>query len=393
MRNRSRSSSHDPFPGQGQGLCLFTTPLGTCGLAWTERGIDRLVLPHADRAATRDALCAAVPGRPVIARPPEATRAITRRIASHLRGRTDPFTDVPLDLDGTPAFGRHVYTRLREVPPGSLITYAELARAAGRPGAARSVGRILGANPVPILVPCHRVVTARRELGGYTAPGGPRVKARILYAEGVHLDVRHAAGIAHLRRRDPVLRKIIDRAGPCLLGLIRSRDPYEALVEAILNQQLSGKAAATIERRVRALTPGPALPRPRELARITDAQLRAAGVSRQKASYMRDLAAHVADGRLPLARLGKMSDEEVIRRLTEVKGLGLWSAQMFLMFQLARLDVLPTGDLGLRNAVGKAYGFEKTPTPVEIERIGAPWAPYRSMGSWYMWRSLQAGGI
>ena len=390
-RASSRALSRATLPGHG--LCLFPTPLGTCGLAWTPRGIDRLMLPHEDEDATRTALAAAAPDRSATTRPPVAVRAITRRIARHLQGRPDLFRDIPIDLDGVSDFARHVYERLRAVPPGELITYAELARAAGRPGAARSIGRIMGANPVPVIVPCHRVVTARRELGGYTAPGGPRVKARILYAEGVHLDPRHPAGIAHLRRCDPTLRRIIDRAGPCLLGLIRSRDPYEALVEAILNQQLSGKAAATIERRVRELTPGSALPRPHDLVHITDAQLRAAGVSRQKASYMRDLAAHVADGRLPLARLGKMADEEVIARLTEVKGLGLWSAQMFLMFQLARLDVLPTGDLGLRNAVGKAYGLGKSPTPAEIERIGAPWAPYRSMGSWYMWRSLQAGGV
>jgi DNA-3-methyladenine glycosylase II len=394
-----RPGPNEPMPAilTAPGLCLFPTPLGPCALAWTPRGIDRLMLPHADEAATRAALRAtlheAAPERPDLPRPPAPIRAITRRIAAHLRGRLDSFADVPLDLTGISDFARQVYAHLRQVPPGELITYADLARKAGRPRAARSIGRIMAANPVPILVPCHRVVTVAREPGGYSAPGGPRVKARILYIEGVHLDPRHPAGIAHLRRRDPVVRAIIDRVGPCLLGLIRSRDPYEALVEAILNQQLSGKAAATIERRVRELTPNGLLPRPQELAHITDAQLRAAGVSRQKASYLRDLAAHVADGRLPLARLGRMTDAEVIARLTEVKGIGLWSAHMFLMFQLARLDVLPTGDLGLRNAVGKAYGMKKHPTPDEIERIGEPWAPYRSMGSWYMWRSLQAGGI
>jgi methylated-DNA-[protein]-cysteine S-methyltransferase len=391
MRNRSRGSSPTALPGHG--FCLFPTSLGLCGIAWTPRGIDRVMLPHESGAATRAALAAAAPGRAEAIRPPAPIRAISARIARHLKGRRDPLADVPLDLDGVSDFARRVYARLRQVPPGELITYSGLARASGRPGAARSIGRIMGANPVPVLIPCHRVVTATRKLGGYSAPGGPRVKARILYAEGVHLDARHPAGIAHLRRRDPALRAIIDRVGPCLLGLIRAGDPYEALVQSILYQQLSGKAAATIERRVRELTSRGELPRPQELAGITDVQLRSAGVSRQKASYLRDLAVRVADGRLPLARLGRMTDEEVIARLTEVKGIGLWSAQMFLMFQLARLDVLPTGDLGLRNAVGKTYGLGKPPTPAEVERIGAGWAPYRSMGTWYLWRNLEAGGI
>ncbi len=375
------------------GIGFFSTPVGVCGLAWTGRGVDRLQLPDRDEAATRETLRALAPDRRIHSRLPASARNVSQRVARHLKEGRDPLHDVRLDLSACSTFARAVYRMLRRVEPGQTISYGELARRVGRPNAVRAVARVLAANPVPLLVPCHRVLHADRTLGGFSAPGGPALKARLLHAEGVHLDPRHAAGIAHLRAADPVLKGIIDRTGPCLLGLLHSRTPYESLFQAILYQQLSGKAAATIERRVRALNGKAWLPRPDELARISNAQLRGAGVSRQKSGYIRDLAAHVADGRLPLSGLRRMSDQDVIDRLTAVRGIGRWSAHMFLMFQLGRLDVLPVDDLGLRGGVGKAYGLGRAATPEEASRIGRPWAPYRSMGSWYMWRSLEAGGM
>jgi len=197
----------------------------------------------------------------------------------------------------------------------------------------------------------------------------------------------YARGRRLLLRRDPVLAALIRRHGPCGLAAAQRTDPFSALVRAITGQQLSTKAAATIYARLAALMPD-GVPTPEALGGLTDEQLRAVGMSRQKGSYFRDLAARVMSGSLPLDALDAMTDEEVIVALTQVKGIGRWSAEMFLMFRLHRPDVLPVGDLGIVNAVKNVYGLRKTPTPDRILKIGEAWRPYRSIASWYLWRSL-----
>jgi DNA-3-methyladenine glycosylase II len=205
-----------------------------------------------------------------------------------------------------------------------------------------------------------------------------------------------AKAYASLRAADPVLAGLIEAHGP-----YRPRpamDHYDSLLRTILFQQLAGAAARTIQRRWLALYgDGPAggegrYPTPQELLATPDEAFRAAGVSRQKAGYMRSLAEHVLSGDLDFAGIEALPDDEVARRLVAVKGLGEWSAHMFLMFQLGRPDVLPTGDLGVRIGMGIAYGLDGTPTPAQARAIGAPWAPYRSVGSWYMWRAADTGG-
>ena len=174
--------------------------------------------------------------------------------------------------------------------------------------------------------------------------------------------------------------------GACGLADAQHEDPFRALVHAIIAQQLSTKAAATIERRVSALFPAPASPE--ALASVTDTQLRAAGMSVQKIRYLRDLCARVREGSLDLTRLPELPDEDVIAALTQVKGIGRWTAEMFLMFRLHRPDVLPLGDLGIVKAVQRAYGLRKVPSPDRLRRFGEPWRPYRSVACWYLWASL-----
>ncbi len=194
--------------------------------------------------------------------------------------------------------------------------------------------------------------------------------------------------LAHLRATDAALGVLIDRVGA--YDAPRRSDPYAALVRAILFQQLAGAAATAIQRRFFALySDEDKPPSPPQLLETSDEQLRSAGISRQKAGYLRDLAAHVADGRLNLQELPSLSDIEVIERVTAVKGLGEWSAHMFLMFHFGRPDVLPIGDLGVRHGMRITYGLPELPTPKEALAIGAPWAPYRSVGSWYMWRASE----
>ena len=196
------------------------------------------------------------------------------------------------------------------------------------------------------------------------------------------------AALAYLRGVDPALAAVIDRVGE--YAAPHRDDPYAALLRTILFQQLAGAAASAIQRRFFALhSPEDQPPSPQQILELTDEQFRSAGLSRQKMSYMRDLALHVADGRLEFAELPALPDEEVIKRITAVRGLGEWSAHMFLMFHLGRPNVLPVLDLGVRNGMRITYNLPTVPTPKEALVIGGPWAPYRSVGSWYMWRATE----
>ncbi len=190
-----------------------------------------------------------------------------------------------------------------------------------------------------------------------------------------------------LARRDPVIAALMRRHGACGLANAQHEEPFRALVHAIIAQQLSAKASATIERRVHALLGG-ASPTPADVARVTDAQLRGVGMSTQKIRYLRDLCSRIESGELDLAALHRLPDEEVVVALTRVKGIGRWTAEMFLIFRLHRPDVLPVDDLGIVNAVKRAYGLRARPTPARLTRIGEAWRPYRSVACWYLWASL-----
>ena len=199
------------------------------------------------------------------------------------------------------------------------------------------------------------------------------------------IDYSHARRV--LARRDPILRDLIRRYGPCGLADNQHTDPFKALVHAIISQQLSTKAAATIARRFADLFER-GFPTPGQVAAMPDDRLRGAGLSGQKLSYLRDLCARIEAGVLPLAALDAMDDDQVIEALTQVKGIGRWTAEMFLMFRLQRPDVLPVGDLGIVKAVQRAYRLRKTPTADRLVRIGESWRPYRSIACWYLWASL-----
>jgi len=187
----------------------------------------------------------------------------------------------------------------------------------------------------------------------------------------------------HLRRADPVMRRIIDGVGPLELKLRGT--PYQSLLRAILYQQLAGAAASAIERRFLALY-GDRIPEPDELLSTSPEALRAAGLSRQKAGYLHSLAEHCANGMLTQRLLSHASDEDVITMVTEVKGIGRWTAEMLLIFCLGRPDILPVGDLGIQRSMKDAYGLDSMPDPATMLKIAEPWRPYRSAGTWYLWR-------
>jgi len=191
--------------------------------------------------------------------------------------------------------------------------------------------------------------------------------------------------ITHLRRTDPVLGAIINRVGDYR---IEFREPsFESLVRSIVYQQLSGKVASVIFGRL-AQAAGGAIT-PANILKLRPTRMRAAGLSAQKTAYIRDLARHTRDGQVVFEELQGLTDEEVIERLTVVKGIGVWTAHMFLIFALRRPNVLPVGDLGVRSAIRKAYGLPDLPKAAEVEALAERWHPYCSVASWYLWRSLE----
>jgi len=193
--------------------------------------------------------------------------------------------------------------------------------------------------------------------------------------------MRHA--VRHLKKSDPVLAAIIERVGPCKLTF---REPtFESLVRSIAFQQLNGKAARTIYDRLVAAAGGALTPE--SILALSVEQMRAVGLSRQKLSYIRDLAERAISGEIDFARLPEMSDEDVIEHLTRVKGIGVWSAQMFLMFALRRPNILPTTDYGVRAAIMKNYRKRKLPDHKQIVKLARAWHPYCSVACWYLWRS------
>lgn len=196
---------------------------------------------------------------------------------------------------------------------------------------------------------------------------------------------RHARAIAHLSDADPVLGRWITQAGPCALVRERRGTHFAAVARSIIYQQLSGKAAATIHARFEALYGGGA-PEPRDVLATPDDQLRGVGLSVRKAEYLKGLAEDVESGRVPIERLDALPDHEVIAALTQVRGVGEWTAQMFLMFRLGRPDVLPALDLGVQTAIRRLYRLRSHPTPQRVATLGAKWAPHRTVASWYLWR-------
>jgi DNA-3-methyladenine glycosylase II len=195
------------------------------------------------------------------------------------------------------------------------------------------------------------------------------------------------AALNFLKAGDPVLARIIEQIGP--LTITQRPERFPALVRAIIFQQLAGRAALAIYQRFVNIVGGGRFPTPAKVLDASDDDLRRAGLSRGKMAYLRDLAEHVRDGRLSFRRFAGMDDEEIIADLTRVRGIGRWTAEMFLMFNLRRPDVLPVDDLGFRNAVARAYGLAKPPTAKELKDFGEKWRPYRTAAVWYLWQSTR----
>lgn len=214
-------------------------------------------------------------------------------------------------------------------------------------------------------------------------------RKKIIEPSGAGFCYDSQEAIEHLTSQDSRLARLIKRVGPFAMQVQRLHNPFEALARNIIFQQLHGNAAAAIHARVLALF-GKSRLDPQDILAASEEKLRSAGLSRAKLAALKDLAAKTLDGTVPtLARLKRMSDEEIVERLTEVRGIGRWTVEMLLMFRLGRADVLPIGDYGVRKGFMLAYGLKEMPKPKDLETYGERWRPYRSVASWYMWRAVE----
>jgi methylated-DNA-[protein]-cysteine S-methyltransferase len=387
-----------------RGYALFDTAVGRCAVAWGADGIVAVQLPESREEATRGRLTRRFPDAVESTPPPDVVRAIAD-ITALLGGESRDLSSIRLDMASVPEFHRRVYEVARGIGAGKTQTYGEIAARLGGVGLSRAVGQALGRNPFPIVVPCHRVLAAGGRVGGFSAAGGITTKLRLLAIEGRHgngtsrslfdgdggLGFDADTAIAHLRQRDAKMARLMDRVGPFRLQLKHTSNLFLALAEAIVYQQLTGKAAATIFARVRAL-----FPRahegftPEQILRVSDEKLRGAGLSQAKLLALKDLSRRARAGEIPtLAAATGMSDDELVERLIHVRGIGRWTVEMILIFRLGRPDILPVDDYGVRKGFALAYRKSELPKPLELATFGKRWAPYRSVASWYLWRALE----
>ena len=384
-------------------FCLFETPLGPCGIAWKEKApppsspvVTFIQLPEATRGLTEKRI-AGRSGGGKARLIPAGIAGIIKKIQKHLHGDLQDFQDIDLDLDGVGPFARQVYEGARKIPAGRTMTYGALAADFDRPMAFRAVGQALGKNPVPLIIPCHRVLASGNQPGGFSAHGGVTTKARLLAIEGATLgkpatikskrDLLRAAAV--LKKQDPRLAGCLTR--PMEFPLRSDHSPYATLIEAVVHQQLSPKAASTILGRVMDLYPGQKIPDPEELLKTEDEPLRKAGLSKAKIKALKDIARKTLDGTVPSSEeIVSLCNEEIIKRLTSIYGVGLWTVEMMLIFNLGRLDVFPIGDYALRKSVSEVLGLKEVPTPKQAEVLGALWRPYRTVASLYLWNSINS---
>jgi O-6-methylguanine DNA methyltransferase len=394
------------------GYALFDTPIGPCGVVWGSSGITAIALPEATKRETRARLKARAPGVRELP-PPPAVQRVLHGILALLRGERVDLSEAPLDMNGVAPFFRRVYEAARGIPPGTTLSYGQLAARLGSPGSARAVGQALGRNPFPIVVPCHRILAAGGRPGGFTASGGVDTKLRLLSLERTAPASSSAAAILEgapgtatvnpfgfdpviaveaLRASDRVLGRLVDQVGPFVMQLKQTPSLFFALAEAIIHQQLTGKAAATIHARFCAAFSG-GIPDARHILRASDETLRSIGLSGSKQRSLRDLAERVDAGTLPtFAELARMENDAIIERLTQVRGIGRWTVEMVLMFRLGRPDVLPLDDYGIRKGFAVAFRRRELPDKRALEQRGARWRPYRTVASWYLWRAAELPG-
>lgn len=390
-----------------QYFTIFTTAWGKAAIAWKGDAVTHLFLPEKSLQAVKNARKKALPEGVESDDLPTRIAAAILQIQKYFAGEDFDFRKIKIDLSDLPPFRQRVYQELQKIDTGCTTSYKKLAEMADNPKGARAIGGAVGANPVPLLIPCHRVINADGSLGGFSAGGGLHLKAEMLRREAVNVsieqpyrlcppallqDVNIAAAIEHLCKVDIDLGRFIRMAPEFNLKCDNLSSPFHALLEAIVHQQLTGKAAATIFGRLLQLFSGGGSVTPLDIIRAGDEELRSAGLSGAKIIAMRDLAEFAASGRLPdLKALQRMPNLDIIANLSKIRGIGRWTVEMLLIFKLGRADVMAADDYGLRKGLAVIRGnAQDLPSAKELTRQALNWQPFRSIAAWYLWRAADA---
>lgn len=390
-------------------LYYFETEPGHAAVCFSDDAVKAVFLPEKSlrnlQKRSREAFSGAIATDSLNSRQQNCVDQIQKYFA----GEEYDFRRIKLALEDIAEFARRVYEELIKVGPGATVSYGQLAEMCQKPGAARAVGTAVGRNPLPLLIPCHRVINSDCRLGGFSAGGGTELKAWMLRREGLNLstsdplrvlppavfaDTDIKAAIARLAEADRQLGNFIKKAPAFNLVADEFSSPFMALLETIVYQQLTGKAAATIFKRLLHLFSGGDSINPLDLIRASDEELRSAGLSGSKIAAARDLAEFAVSGKLPdLEQMHRMSNSELIEKLTAIRGIGRWTVEMLLIFKLGRVDVMAPDDYGLRKGLAVIRGTPgNLPTPKELARQSLAWQPYRSIAAWYLWRASEAAG-
>ena len=376
---------------------FFDSLIGQCALVWDKEGILRNVLPLDSPSLTKSAVLAKFPE----AIPTELNKEMKRvvsKIQLAISGEEADLDFVQVNASNWSSFNKKVYGCAKNIPIGSTTTYGLLAKSMGHPKAFRAVGTALGKNPVPIIVPCHRILGGDGGLRGFSAANGVVTKQMLLRLEGCKgfpyfLDYDPLESSKFLAHADPKLAKLIKLIGPPCISPPRKAQIFESLAKAIISQQLSVKAAQSIYRRV---IEGFGLNNGKldidRIFRARSQKLRACGLSQNKVQYLKELSRQVRDKCLPsVEELRSMSDIEVVDSLTKIRGIGKWTAEMILIFQLGRSDVLAVDDLALRKGHAVLLGKRNHESRRdELLTYASRWKPYRSAACWYLWRLNQS---
>lgn len=382
---------------------LFTVEKKHLAIIWNSKNqIKRLYLPQDSRTELRQKILRDN-NNTYYAQPNPKIASLIRQIKNYFSGKAFNFVGFEYDLRQVNEFARQVLAELVKVPPGRTVSYGELAHRAGKARAARAVGRAVANNPVPLLIPCHRVIKSDGSPGGFSGAGGCEQKLKMLEIEGVKIRkaekpkkcIKSAktyseivrTGVKKLCKADPEMAIWIKKLPPFELNLDNKITSFQALLEAIVYQQLTGKAAGTIYTRLLQLFGCSESVSPLDIIRAQDSELRKSGLSGPKILAIRDLAEKTQAGLIPeFATLEEMSDAEIIQCLTRVRGIGRWTAEMLLIFRLGRLDVLAADDYGLKKGFAVLRKLQQLPSSKQLQEEGKCWSPYRTIASWYLWR-------
>jgi O-6-methylguanine DNA methyltransferase len=380
--------------------CLFDTNFGVSGLLWEATALLRIQMPEQSRAKTLRKLTAGLRGcqELPLEKAPAWVQDTVGRLQRFLSHGDADLSTLPLDLSHASPFLDRVYRATQNIPRGETLSYGALAQLVGSPGAARAVGQAMSRNPLPLAIPCHRVVAAGGKWGGFSASAGVVTKQQLLALEQAasldwkqHFSEASSKILPYLKQQDPILGAWIEQLGSCGLQPERGHSVFAALTRAIIYQQLHGKAAATILKRLMDLFPDRDFPGPEALLQRSEADLLGVGLSRNKLRSIQDLATQVLAQRIPsFEELDTWSDAQIVERLCLVRGIGPWTAEMLLIFNLGRRDVLPVSDLGVRKGYQKLFRKREMPSADQLLRHGEAWRPFRSIVAWYLWRAAEA---